>query len=401
VNSCGVGYIDDPPRHVCLSCMDGCTACSQDIRNCTACDKAGPIPYFFDWQCREACPELISVVKGDQCIPCDSNCKECANEPDFCTKCRGYMRLDSFTNRCVPACQPHEQIYNEATGGCDQCHETCTTCVNTITQCTFCKPGLVLNLDSTCHDSCRSSGQIPLDGICRECQEPCASCEGAADTCTTCIGDLLLYNNTCVDHCPLKFEPNNQTINQCILVGLICPDGFYVNAAGEGCVPIQFFCEEGFEINEAGTACIPIPGTPVPFPFLFLALCCYLIVTGSHLKDKSSTKFGTCLILLIGNMELLEYGLIAVFAAQLGKVMSSLLAWIALFMLIGSNIAFSIQFHRQASKDKHFREWRKHHPKTAFLVPALSMVLNFKTIRFFFSGFFGMANTKAMFHNPR
>lgn len=56
VNSCGVGYIDDPPRHICLSCMDGCTACSQDIRNCTACDKAGQIPYFFDWQCREACP---------------------------------------------------------------------------------------------------------------------------------------------------------------------------------------------------------------------------------------------------------------------------------------------------------------------------------------------------------
>lgn len=138
VNDCGVGFIDDPSKHVCLPCKPGCTDCSQHVANCTACDKAGPIPYFFDWSCREGCPPLISVAKGDQCIPCDSNCQECANEPDRCTKCQDYMRLDSFTDRCVPACQPHEQIYNYETGGCDQCHETCTTCVNTITECTFC-----------------------------------------------------------------------------------------------------------------------------------------------------------------------------------------------------------------------------------------------------------------------
>jgi hypothetical protein len=53
---------------------------------------------------------------------------------------------------------------------------------------------------------------------------------------------LLLYDNTCIDNCPDKFEPNNATNNQCILVGLICPDGFHVNAAGTGCIPNTFEC---------------------------------------------------------------------------------------------------------------------------------------------------------------
>ena len=114
-----------------------------------------------------------------------------------------------------------------------------------------------------------------------------------------------MYKSTCVDHCPEKYEPNNATINQCILVGLICPAGFYVNAAGEGCVPNDFQCSKGYEINAAKTACIPAPGTPVPFPFFFMTVCIYLVVTGSNLKDKHSTKFTTCLIMLIGSMELL------------------------------------------------------------------------------------------------
>ena len=96
----------------------------------------------------------------------------------------------------------------------------------------------------------------------------------------------------------------------------------------------------------------------------------------------------------------MEYGLIAVFTAQLGYIMASLLAWIAFLMLIGSNIAFSIQFWRQARKDKYYREWSKHHPRTALLIPILSAILNFKNIRFLFSGLFGLQNTKAQFHKP-
>ena len=42
-----------------------------------------------------------------------------------------------------------------------------------------------------------------------------------------------------------------------------------------------------------------------------------IVVAGSHMKEKNSTKVYTCLIFLIGSLELLEYMLIAIFAAML------------------------------------------------------------------------------------
>ena len=67
-------------------------------------------------------------------------------------------------------------------------------------------------------------------------------------------------------------------------------------------------------INEDETACIPIPGSPVPFPFMCMTLCILLIAIGSKLKDKQTTKLSTNLVFLIGNMELIEYGLLTLFA---------------------------------------------------------------------------------------
>jgi hypothetical protein len=100
-------------------------------------------------------------------------------------------------------------------------------------------------------------------------------------------------------------------------VGLVCPEGFSVNDAGEGCVPNDFECQEGYVINDKRTACIPGPGSPVPFPFIFLAMCMSIVVAGSYMKEKNSTKVYTCLIMLIGSLELLEYMLIAIFATML------------------------------------------------------------------------------------
>lgn len=96
---------------------------------------------------------------------------------------------------------------------------------------------------------------------------------------------------------------------------MICPEGFHVNDEGEGCVPNEFECKPGYEINPKRTACIPAPGSPVPFPFLFMAICMSLTVAGSYMKEKDSTKIFTCLIFLFGSMEILEYLLIAIYAA--------------------------------------------------------------------------------------
>ena len=70
--------------------------------------------------------------------------------------------------------------------------------------------------------------------------------------------------------------------------------------AGEACIPNEIECDEGYIVNKARTACIPAPGSPIPFPFLILTLILCLIVLGSYIKDKISTKVLSCLIALIG-----------------------------------------------------------------------------------------------------
>lgn len=253
----------------------------------------------------------------------------------------------------------------------------------------------------------QSRYQTPVERICKECEVPCLRCHGQADTCTACTADFLLYKGTCIDHCPDKYwnetviGRDNEPVNQCVLVGLICPEGFHVNDAGEGCVPNEFECKDGYEINEKRTACIPAPGSPVPFPFLFTAICMGLVVAGSYMKEKEGTKIFTCLVFLISSMELLEYLLIAIFAALLEEVFASLLAFVAVSVLVASNIVFSIGYRKYTMNDRGYADWIRLFPKTRMLVPIVCTLVNFTSVRFVFSGFFGLENCLATFHEPR
>ena len=220
--------------------------------------------------------------------------------------------------------------------------------------------------------------------------------------CTTCIDELpLLYKGTCVDHCPDKYEENNETPNQCILVGLICPEGFHVDKTGDGCIPNEFECKPGYEINSKNTACIPVPGTPIPFPFLIMAACMIAVVLDSRMKEKLITKVPTCLIFLFGSMELLEYILFVFFAFQLEQFMVMILAAIATVMLIISNVLFGWLYSTHTVRDKAYSEWIRINPKTKVIIPFLINILNFKLVRFVFSGFFGMDNCQAPFKKPK
>lgn len=70
------------------------------------------------------------------------------------------------------------------------------------------------------------------------------------------------------------------------MVGLICPDGFFVNDAGNGCVPYEYDCEDGYHINLRETACVPIPGSIISYPFLILTTFMVLLTFGSYIKDN-------------------------------------------------------------------------------------------------------------------
>jgi len=403
---CGDGYIDDPSENQCVPCRGGCATCDISDTNCTSCEArsapSAPL-YLFDYECLDECPSGISVFRNELCLPCAAKCKTCEDEPEECVTCESYMRFDPLNRDCLEACVADVQVYDALTGRCHTCHENCESCVGDVDTCTSCKAGFVLNMESSCTSECSAGppNQTPVDGVCRECAEPCKTCSGKIDTCTACMEDYLLYKNTCVDHCPEKYEENGAEINQCVLVGLVCPEGFHVNDAGEGCVPNEFECEEGYEINDKRTACIPAPGSPIPFPFLFMAVCMGLVVAGSHMKEKNLTKVPTCLIFLIGSMEILEYSLIAIFAARLEQSRASLLALLAVVMLAASNIAFVGYYKKYTMDDKAYADWIRIFPKTKIALPIICSLVNFKVVRFVFSGFFGMDNCLATFDEPR
>ena len=100
----------------------------------------------------------------------------------------------------------------------------------------------------------------------------------------------------------------------CVWEGLFCPDDFQINKAGDGCIPKLWECKEGYTINAEKTACIPKPGSPVPFPFILSSVILSLLVLGSYIKDKFTTKVLTNVIALIGSLEILMYLLMVIFA---------------------------------------------------------------------------------------
>ena len=254
-------------------------------------------------------------------------------------------------------------------------------------------------MNSRCISAC-PSGQVAVEGVCKECSSPCQTCSGSTETCSTCIDKYLLFKSTCVDHCPDKYEANKATVNQCILVGLICPDGFHINADGEGCVPNEFECKEGYEINQKKTACIPKSGSPVPFPFIFTTICLGILVGGSYMKERKLTKVITCLIFLVGSLELIEYLTLAIHAASQRLFFISLLAFISVFFQLTSNILFVAYYQRETMADEGFSEWIRLCPKTKLILPIACVFLNFKVIRYVFSGFFGNENCLASFKDP-
>lgn len=153
-------------------------------------------------------------------------------------------------------------------------------------------------------------------------------------------------------------------------------------------------------INSKNTACIPKPGSAVPFPFFFTAICMVMVVAYSKVKEPNHTKVFTCLIFLLGSMELLQYIIMAVEAVVLEEYFAASLSFVAFFAMVFCNIVFGCAYRDSVLADQGFKNWIRIYPKTQTLLPILCLVFNFKFIRLVLSGFFGMENTQAVFKNP-
>ncbi len=209
----------------------------------------------------------------------------------------------------------------------------------------------------------------------------------------------MLYNATCVQYCPLKYKADNET-RQCVFEGLICPAGFHINEAGNGCIPNEFECPPGYMINQQKTACVPKPGSIVPFPFLFLSACLAILVLGSYIKDKFFTKVNTNLIALIGMQELLLYGITVCYAGATKVWGAFVLSGIAFIMLITSNVIFYVIYKKEIINDQAYAKWCRMYPKTEKYVVLLTLLVNFKSIKIIYSGFYGLESCLAQFEDP-
>ena len=103
------------------------------------------------------------------CVECDSECLTCEGRPDSCSTCRSHMKLDPRKGICTQMCEPEVQVYDATkgtNGSCEDCSRNdhnCNTCTEKVDKCTSCKPGYVLNVDSSCRLECEAIGFKSFD----------------------------------------------------------------------------------------------------------------------------------------------------------------------------------------------------------------------------------------------
>ena len=149
----------------------------------------------------------------------------------------------------------------------------------------------------------------------------------------------------CLQYCPTKYIVD-ATKTRCEYEGLVCPDGFYINPRKDGCIPLTFDCDPGYIINDAEDACVPAPGSPVPFPFLIIAVFICNVVLGSYLKDKFYTKVVTNLICLLGCLEVVMYVMMVIYALIMDEWWIMIFCCLGLAFLLVTNIIFLV-FYKQ------------------------------------------------------
>jgi hypothetical protein len=164
---------------------------------------------------------------------------------------------------------------------------------------------------------------------------------------------------------------------------------------------VPFECAGGYELNEDNSACVPEPGSPVPFPFLIATIFVSFLVLGSYLKEKFFTKVYTCLIAIIGSFEIIMYSLMVGFSAYNSEWFICVLCSLGLIFLLTSNIAFTIYYQRDIyGKDTVFNKWLYFFPKTRRWIPFAAVLINFKSAKILYSGFYGLESSMAKFGRP-
>lgn len=191
----------------CTTCSSICATCSGNPNNCTSCPRNAP--YLQGANCTTSCSNGY-VLNGNVCLQCDVSCGSCyAGLPNNCTSCASGYAMSTTPGVCIPTCIGNS--FNSGTG-CQACPTTCAGCLNS----------------NTCI-ACSSTSALIVSGLCTPCISPCLTCvSGSSTVCTSCIAGTSLSGTSCLSICPSGQSPINGVC--------ICTSGFiYQNQCVESC----------------------------------------------------------------------------------------------------------------------------------------------------------------------
>ncbi|KAI9462527.1 insulin-like growth factor binding protein [Russula earlei] len=204
----GSSMIGNNNKGECDSCPSKCTSCgipnfnvSSSINQvqCTGC-----LPGFVlsNGQCVQSCPSgtFLSPKDNLTCTACSSQCGTCVGAADFCLTCNGSQLASG--GQCVSSCPSNANAIATA-GTCTVCHPDCATCSGTsFNQCSSCPPERPVLSNGRCLPTCSQKEEFfdRASGSCQPCDSTCSSCSGAGPSnCLACSSSTsVLRGGSCV-----------------------------------------------------------------------------------------------------------------------------------------------------------------------------------------------------------
>lgn len=126
-----------------------------------------------------------------------------------------------------------------------------------------------------------------------------------------------------------------------------------------------------------------------------------LLVIAGRIRDRIKSKIIGNLIALMSLLELPLLFALLISSITGRKYLACGIISMCFVMQIILNIVTFIKFKDNAKKDADFVVWSRTFRKTTRVVTILSLLLNFKFLKFFYTGFFGLDNFMAVFTKPR
>ncbi|KAH0573029.1 Cysteine-rich membrane protein 2 [Spironucleus salmonicida] len=202
-NTCPVDKFCPAPAEEEMECLD----CTDDkIESTQGCNCVEKVAIKRCKECNEGqCTKCFdkSFMKADgSCEDCSFNCATCETTQDNCTSCKAGFILDMQTKMCERTCKSHKECTSKNSGYCDFSVGQCKACSDGCRSCaskTFCaqcndsegKP--VLTIDGTCTAACAGiqDGNYCKNGTATKCEGSITSeCKcGEKKSCATCNTD--------------------------------------------------------------------------------------------------------------------------------------------------------------------------------------------------------------------